>query len=413
MKNYVIFFLLFLPYFVFGYSWTLYGPQGIKANDICFNAGSEGYTVICGANGIFISDGFSGTWNNYTNLGLPVWEAIPFDNTNILLVMGDGSASDGIYRFNLTTHEFIPLKQLPSPTFIKYCSINQSFYAGSKQNGLWNTMDGVSWNEVPDFASMPVSTMDYYNNTMVLSTGFYFQSVYNSYDAGLIWNHTTGNGNFLSYIAYHPNGKLYGIIPYSNSTSLRVSNNAGQDWDYCFWSNDGLNTLGFDVVGNIFVGWRNVGIPKGIARYDTSSSSLTFFNDGLPNLFINRIKTNPLLSSITIFCCTDGGVYYSNDYLTGTSDRTSIEDNLNVTSFPNPVLSSLQIEFNLTAVGGNSMTLVIYNSFGAIVSEKLYQVKQISTTRIQVNVSNFPMGCYFFRLKAGKYDVTRKMVVIK
>ena len=396
-----------------GYSWTLYGPQGIKANDICFNAGSAGYTVICGANGIFISDGINGTWNNYTHGGLPVWEAIPLDNTNNLLVMGDGSTSDGIYRFNLTTHQFTSLKQLPSPTFIKYCSINQTFYAGSKQNGLWNSVDGVSWIAVPDFVSMPVSTMDCYNNTMVLSTGFYFQSVYNSYDSGLTWNHTNGNGNFLSYIAYHPNGKLYGIIPYSNSTSLRVSSNDGQDWEYCFFSNDGLNTLGFDVIGNIFVGWRNVGVPKGIARYDPSSSSITFFNDGLPNLFINRIKTNPLLSSITIFCCTDSGVYYSNDYLTGTSDKASIEDNLKVTSFPNPASSSMEIEISLPEVLGNSMSIVIYNTAGVIIPENLYHFIQTSETRIQVNVSNIPMGCYFYRLKSGKYDVIGKLVVIK
>lgn len=405
--------MCFIPFLVFGYTWTLYGPSGIKANDICFNAGSEGYSVICTNTGICVADQTGSTWNTYTNGGSPVWGAIPFDSMNILLVMGDGSSLDGVYKFNFITHQFTLMQFVASPTFVQFCTTNSTFYVGSKNDGLMTSINGSDWNFVPFFSSQQISSLDFRENHFVLTTGFQFQCIYNSSDTGKTWHHTDGNGNFMTYLAFHPNGKLYGLIPNSNSASLRSSLDFGQNWDICFWSNDGINTLGFDAIGNVMVGWRSPNYAQGIAKYDTVTSSLTFYNEGLPNKFVNKIRINPVLSSISIFCCTDNGVYFSNDYWTGTNDNSRVNGFVQIMNFPNPCTTTTNIEFLLPEYKGNALTLSIYNNSGVLLSKESYRYDKMHNNSIKVNVARFSAGNYYYRIKAGKYDVIRKMVVEK
>lgn len=408
MKKQTILFLFLMPCLAFGYNWTLMGPSGIKTYDICFNGGSAGYTVICTAAGICVNDGPGASWNTYSNGGMPAWEAIYFDNTDILLVMGDGSFSDGIYKFNLFTHQFTVMEFVASPTFIKYCTTNQTYYAGSKYDGLMTSVNGTDWNAVPFFISQQVKSMDFRENNFVLTTGFQFQCIYNSSDTGKTWNHTNGNGNFLTCIAFHPNGKLYGIIPNSNSASLRESTDYGQNWNVCYWTSD-VNTVGFDAVGNVLVGF----MADGIAKYDTVLSMLTFYNQGLPDKCVNRICVNPIMSSITIFCCTNSGVYSSNNYWMGMPDHTGIDEAINIRNYPNPCTSMTTIEFDLPEFQGNTLMLSIYNSTGTLLAEEPCRINRVVINSVRFNVTRFPAGVYYYRVRAGKYDVVRKMVVEK
>ncbi|MCX6306895.1 MAG: T9SS type A sorting domain-containing protein [Bacteroidetes bacterium] len=408
MKPYRIIFLLLFPCMAFGYTWTAFGPEGIKTNDVCFNAGSGGYMVICRANGICVSDITGSSWTTYTYGGLPVWEAIPFDSASILLVMGDGSFSDGIYKFNFTTQQFTGMELVASPTFIRFCATNQTYYAGTKYNGLMTSPNGSDWSYVPFFSSQQVTSMDFRDNHFVLTTGFQFQCIYNSSDSGKTWNHTTGNGNFMTYLAFHPNGKLYGIIPMSNSASLRSSADFGQNWDVCAWTDD-VNTVGFDAIGNVLVGFRT----HGIARYDTLISSLTYYNEGLPDQSVNRIRINPMFSSITLFCCTDNGAYFSNDYLSALPGNAFNDEAVSVKSFPNPCTSMAEIEFFLPEYRGNSAMLSIYNYSGELLSMESYSISPLNENRISLNVNRFPAGIYFYRLNAGKYVAIRKLAVVK
>lgn len=408
MKKQIILFVFLLPCLAFGYNWTLFGPSGIKTNDICFNAGA-GYTVICREDGICVSDGTGSAWSSYTNGGMPAWEAVHFDNENILLVMGDGSMLDGIYKFNLMTHQFIVMKLVTSPTFIKFCTTNQTYYAGSKYDGLMTSANGSDWNFVPFFISQQITSMDFYENHLVISKGFQFQTIYYSSDTGRTWN--LGDGWYINYLAFHPNGKLYGIIPWSNSASLRESSDFGHTWDLCYWSDD-INTVGFDAAGSVLVGWRHTfGDEEGIARYDTALSSMTFYNEGLPNKFINRIRTNPVMSSIAIFCCTDTGVYFSNDYWTGIPYNSGIDIAGTTRSFPNPCTSTANIAFCFPEYHGNTFMLSMYNSTGVLVKEGSYRIDRTDKNCIGVDVTRFPAGIYYYSLKAGKYEAMNKMVV--
>jgi len=413
MKKLIIYFLMLIPALVYGYTWNSYGPSGIIAYNICFNVGPQNYTVICTSNGICVSDGTGSLWNSYTSIGLPVWEAVPFDNSNILLVMGDSNSTSGIYKFNFVTNQFFLIKQVIYPTFIKYCTSNQMFYVGTVGGGLMSSPDGLNWNPVPYFGSQSVVSMDFFNNHFVVSEGFQLNPIYCSSDTGKTWN--PGYGHYLTYIAFHPNGKLYGFVPISNSGSIRESSDFGQSWNVLYWSQF-ISTIGFDVLGNVMVGWKSPSpswIDHGIAKYDTSLHSMVFYNEGLPNFNINKITFNPLLSSITLFCCTDSGVYFSHDYWTGMDKRNTLSGKITINNYPNPCSTQTNIEFDLPGNIGYPVKLSVYNYSGSIIKEEIYLSNDLKRPIIQLSTADFPPGVYFYRIQAGKYDITKKLMVAR
>jgi len=152
----------------FGFNWTLYGPNGVHANDILFGAGNHNYTVICTDKGVCVNNGVGSSWNT-SNYGLPVWEAIPYDTNNVLLVMGNGSYSDGIYKFNLTTNTFNVVEWLCIPTFIKYNTNNNKYYVGTRYNGMLSSDDGISWDTVSYFQGKAATAMDFYGQHIVVT----------------------------------------------------------------------------------------------------------------------------------------------------------------------------------------------------------------------------------------------------
>ncbi|MCD4665771.1 MAG: hypothetical protein K8R68_10925, partial [Bacteroidales bacterium] len=81
---------------VYSYTWQSFGPDTIHAINACFGVGSS-YGIICSPDGMYLYDDNSQEWNFYTKAGLPVWEATHLNANKILVIIGDGSWSDGIY----------------------------------------------------------------------------------------------------------------------------------------------------------------------------------------------------------------------------------------------------------------------------------------------------------------------------
>ena len=131
----LLFVVLTIQVSTFSYTWIPFGPDSINANNVCFGVGSS-TGVICVDNGMYLYDDFSQLWNFYTNAGLPIWGATHFNTNKILVIMGDGSWSDGIYTFDLGTHQFEPVEWIPNPNFLKYHALSGTWYAGFNNTGM-------------------------------------------------------------------------------------------------------------------------------------------------------------------------------------------------------------------------------------------------------------------------------------
>ena len=99
-------------------------------------------------------------------------------------------------------------------------------------------------------------------------------------------------------------------------------------------------------------------------------------------------------------------------------DPVSVSDqNLVVSKFeleqnyPNPFNPSTVIKYQMAEK--SNVTLTVYNSIGRKISTLLNEVKPKGTFTIEFDGSNLPSGIYYFRLQAGTFTDTKKMVLMK
>jgi len=85
-------------------------------------------------------------------------------------------------------------------------------------------------------------------------------------------------------------------------------------------------------------------------------------------------------------------------------------------NYPNPFNPTTNFEFqipNFSASGGQFVTLKIYNALGEEVSTLMDEQKAPGSYSIRWTASGLGSGMYFYRLKAGRFVETKKMVLIK
>lgn len=420
MKKIVLILLVvFSVTVIHAYTWIPFCPDTIHANNICFGVGSwKG--VICSPNGMYLFEDDVQAWAFYTYGGLPVTGAAWLDGFKILVVMGNGSYSDGVYTFDLQTHQFEDVEWIVNPNFMLVVSVpdgqsNQftdEYYIGSQFGGMYKSVDGLTWSQVPYFTGKSCSAMDCFENHLVVSEVSNIYNIHWSDDYGVTWQEAAAGAPILTDLKFSYEGDLFGIFPdYSNSSGLFKSEDFGNTWQVDFWS-DNMSAVGYDAMGTIFVGWKSsAGGNEGVALYNPAAPppGLTFMNNGLASTNINKILLNPTMSSIAIFCCTDAGVYMCNDYMVGEYENAPLNDKISI--FPNPVTNDMKIRINLPENLINISKVEIYNSVGMKVFETKYRNGLSKHIEINLREAGFPTGVYYLNCISPKKTISGKFII--
>jgi hypothetical protein len=80
-------------------------------------------------------------------------------------------------------------------------------------------------------------------------------------------------------------------------------------------------------------------------------------------------------------------------------------------NFPNPFNPTTTIRYSLLQRG--LVTLSIYNVLGQKVETLVSQVQGAGNYEVKFNASRFASGVYFYRLQAGSFNMTKKMMLVK
>jgi hypothetical protein len=80
-------------------------------------------------------------------------------------------------------------------------------------------------------------------------------------------------------------------------------------------------------------------------------------------------------------------------------------------NYPDPFNPSTKIVYRIPKSG--IVRLVVYDILGREVAVLVNQFQQPDEYRIDWNASNFPSGVYFYKLQAGDFVQTKKMILIK
>jgi hypothetical protein len=80
-------------------------------------------------------------------------------------------------------------------------------------------------------------------------------------------------------------------------------------------------------------------------------------------------------------------------------------------NFPNPFNNSTVISYSILQEG--LATLKVYNLLGEEVAEIVNDTKQTGNYEVSFDATGLPSGIYFYRLRAGDFIKTKKMILLK
>ncbi|MBK6507356.1 MAG: T9SS type A sorting domain-containing protein [Ignavibacteria bacterium] len=81
------------------------------------------------------------------------------------------------------------------------------------------------------------------------------------------------------------------------------------------------------------------------------------------------------------------------------------------TKLSNPFNPSTLIKYNIKSDG--LVTLKVYDVLGKEVVSLVNELKQSGRYEVEFNGSNLGSGIYYYRLQAGEYSETKKMLLLK
>lgn len=145
------------------YEWNEYFPLDHPIYNANFQF--ENIDILC-TDGLLIRTNTE--WELYQNSDLATYNALKLNEENLIALCGNGSYSDGIYKFNLNTHNYEIIDWFIFPNFIYYNSTDYRFYLGSDA-GLSRSYNGLKWVRDNSFEYGACFSMNNQNENYILS----------------------------------------------------------------------------------------------------------------------------------------------------------------------------------------------------------------------------------------------------
>ena len=184
---------------------------------------------------------------------------------------------------------------------------------------------------------------------------------------------------------------LHNVMAYNMSTGVFLSSFASAE------SRVGADTTDLPGGGGSSIRDVNVDAAGNIMIVNSSFEAFRMYSppDG-PNSFTT---TSAVKIDVT------GGVT-DVEVIAGLPTKFALEQN-----YPNPFNPSTTINFAITK--SEFVTLIIYNALGQEVSKVVNEFLSAGTYKINFNANKLASGMYLYKITAGKFTSTKKMLLLK
>jgi hypothetical protein len=185
------------------------------------------------------------------------------------------------------------------------------------------------------------------------------------------------------------------IVPAKEVNFLVKNLSTNQYIDFVYWKTGSVTTI-FNMYFKESVGnqkkrtWR-------LNLYDQTAGASLPTSD---TLIIKTIKGLSFLDSILI------------GNISGVQDNRMFPVHFCLAqNYPNPFNPSTKIEYSIPKT--NQVTIKIYDILGREIATMVNERKQAGEYNVIWNAESVPSGVYFYRIVAGEFIETKKMVVVK
>jgi hypothetical protein len=395
---------------------------------------SNGNILVSCFAGLYYSTNNGEDWLETNLIGYNGISAIE-EHTNGIILAGSMTATGrGIYRSSDFGINWTRLNLYPTLTICSYGST--LIFAGVNDgepefSGIYRSSDaGLTWDRINSIISQHI-TYDYdlQKLWMVEWDGEGGNDVYFSIDTATVWQHTnlnlieSANGLYYdddeAFIYAGTDNGLYRInsgytpVELLSFTAAIRDNKVFLSWTTATETNNkGFNVERFSKSLNN--GWETIGFVAGNGT-TTQANSYTYTEDNLKN---GRYKYR--LKQIDF----DGSFEYSKEIVIELNISFSFELAQN---YPNPYSKSsggnptTVIKFSIPNIVGDAkfasptanVTLKVYDVLGKEVATLVNKKLSAGEYEVKFDGNGLPSGVYYYRLQAGNFAETKKMIILK
>ena len=275
-----------------------------------------------------------------------------------------------------------------------------NIFAGTPVLGVYLSSDnGSSWTQT-SLNNRYIYSLAVYGHNIFAGTNIY--GVYLSTDNGTSWAQSSLNNYTIRSLTI--NGST--IFAGTNSVGVYKSTDNGTSWIQTSLNNQNVYSLAADGF-NIFAGTYQ----NGVFVSNDNGDTWTQRNESLNG----NIVTALCIYNNYIFAGTDVyGVYRRplNEVIGIIPISHEVPNQFSLSqNYPNPFNPSTVIKFQVASP--RFVKLSIYDALGREVESIVNEQLNAGTYEADWDGINFPSGIYFYKLTAGDYVETKKMLLIK
>ncbi len=387
-----------------GTNWVNYtnGLTSTLIQSLVADASGNLFAAIPGK-GLYSSTNNGQTWNKITVVNdvedtfIRTVQTIPSGGLIVFNVY------NGVYvSTNLTT--WVPFNTGLTNQNIQRLAVSGNYYftAGSDGKIFRTPRNTAGWVDITDS-----SASGYAYDLFISSAGelyyLFDEEVYKSTNNGDDWINV---GNGVNGYSFSITQNSFGDIFVGTDQGVYRSTNAGANWikDVSGLTDGALSLIAFG--NNVFAGGYG-----SVSRSTDLGQTWTPFTTGIENCQISDIVFG---SSNILFAAADNmGVHRT------TSAVTSVDENANSVpmdfnlsqNYPNPFNPSTLIQYQVSS--NSQVVLKVYDILGNEVATLVNEFKPAGNYEVEFYASTLTSGVYLYKLTAGEFFQTKKMMLLR
>jgi hypothetical protein len=358
---------------------------------------------------VFLSTNNGEDWSNVSNgLNCGAIESLAINDTNIFA----GSVEGGVFLSTNMGANWTSVSSGLGNLFVRALLVTPNgtggtnLYAGTMGGGIFiSTNNGTNWTSVnAGLMNLGVSSLDYIQNDegdiiLFAGTG---SGVFVSINNGANWTQTALNTNYVQSLT------ISGEDIFASTGRLFLSTDRGALWTDV---TTGLSNLPVFALAtyenNVFAltNWGNIFLST------NNGADWELINEGIIDTLVLAIGINDSY----IFASGVGeGIWRRpiSEMITNIENTIELPKTFTIEqNYPNPFNPGTTIKYSVPKL--SFVTIKIYDVLGSEVAALVNEEKPIGRYEVTFDATQLPSGVYFYRLQAGSFVQTRKMILLK